>query len=120
VDCVYSLSHGEGFNMPILEAAAAGKISVTPSIGGHLDFANENNSIFVNSSFGRADRKSMYWSSKYDSEWVIPDINDAALKLKEAQLTYEKRNAILATDAKNIHEKYNWNVIAKQILSYCS
>lgn len=47
LDFHVSLSHGEGFNKPILEAMACGVPSIATMWSGHLEFCNVDNSILV-------------------------------------------------------------------------
>lgn len=50
-DCYISLSHMEGFGIPLLNFAALGKpiITLRSSISGYMDFLNDDNCYFVDS-----------------------------------------------------------------------
>lgn len=41
------LSRGEGFSIPMAEAAVSGIPVISPSIGGHTDFLDKENNLFV-------------------------------------------------------------------------
>ena len=42
-----SLTHGEGFGRPLLEASVSEKIVIAPDWSGHKDFLNKNNSVLL-------------------------------------------------------------------------
>lgn len=48
IDVLISLSQGEGFNKPVLEAMACGTPAIVTGWGGHMDFCNASNSLFIN------------------------------------------------------------------------
>tara|TARA_R100000234_G_C5003749_1_gene181571 strand:+ start:5745 stop:7010 length:1266 start_codon:yes stop_codon:yes gene_type:complete len=67
VKSYYTLTHGEGFGLPIFEAACQGLPVIAPSWSGHCDF------LFAPSSRGKNSRaKSHFLKVEYDLE-VIPE-----------------------------------------------
>lgn len=120
VDCVVSLSHGEGFSMTLLEGIAAGKLVIAPTLGGHTDFINNTNALLVNSKLVKADRKSIYWEPNPNVKWVLPDIYDASEKLKEAYESAYEKNKSIELNKENIYSQYGWDIIAKQVLELCN
>lgn len=117
IDACYTMTHGEGFYMPGLEAIASGKLCVAPNHGGQLDFLNHTNSLLVSGKEERANPKSMYWESKNNAIWFQPSTDDAAQKLIYASKNYEIINANI--NKEEILQKYDWNVIAKQLTDLC-
>jgi glycosyltransferase involved in cell wall biosynthesis len=117
IDIVFTMSHCECFYYPGLEALASGKLNIAPNYGGQLDFLNNNNSLLVSGKIERANPSSMYWTSKNNAEWFMPDIDDAIDKLRYAYNNFEKENYKLELNKENIISEYNWDNITSKILS---
>ena len=84
VKAFVSLTRGEGFGLPILEAAVAGLPTITTNWSGHLDFLNYGKTIKINCSLNdihesRADGKIFINGSK----WAEPVEKDVKLKFKK-------------------------------------
>jgi glycosyltransferase involved in cell wall biosynthesis len=119
VDAVYTMSYGEGFYFPGLEGLAAGKLSIAPDHGGHMDFLNNRNALLVKSMPERANPKSMYWEPKPSAMWYKPDIDDAVDKLRYAQQNFQSINQTVEDQRADIFQKYNWTTITSRILELC-
>lgn len=119
VDTVFTLTHCEGFFFPGLEAIASGKLVIAPNWGGQIDFLNESNSLLVSGKEQKANPKSMYWESKNNAIWFVPDIDDAVSKLRYAYENFSTLNAKIENNKDIIHSIYNWEAISKQIISLC-
>jgi glycosyltransferase involved in cell wall biosynthesis len=116
VDAVFSMSHCEGFNMVALEGLLSGKLNICPRYGGQLDFLNDGNALLVNGKISRADPRSMYWKPSGVAEWFVPDINDAAEKLRLAYRTYRERNEQIEASLPELKEQYSWNAVVSQMI----
>lgn len=119
IDTIYTLAFCEGFYMPGLEGIAAGKMSLAPCWGGQLDFLNTNNSLLISGKEERANPKSMYWEPKQNAIWFVPDINDAADKLRYAYANFETINSLVDRQRVDIYEKYNWKNVSLQFVNLC-
>jgi len=119
VDVVFSMSHCEGFYFPGLEGIAAGKLSIAPNWGGHLDFLNSSNSLLIDGKEGRANPNSMYWERKDNAIWFVPSVDDAACKLKFAYQNYEKLNAQVDSQRSQIYTDFGWTSVTQQFLKLC-
>jgi glycosyltransferase involved in cell wall biosynthesis len=117
VDAVYSLSFGEGFLFPALEAISAGKLVIAPNKGGQVDFLNDSNSLLVDCKEGRVDPKAMYWEARPGAMWYRPSIDDAVDKLRYAYHNYETLNKKVEAQREQVLETYNWTTITKQFLA---
>jgi glycosyltransferase involved in cell wall biosynthesis len=117
VDCVYSLSHAEGYYLPASEALLSGKINICPRWGGQLDFLNDDNALLVSGKEERALPESMYWEAKQNAIWFQPSIDDAVSKLRYAKDHYVELNKKLEENRVKLYEQYNWKKITKDILS---
>lgn len=118
-DCLYALSHCEGFFFPALEALASGKLVIAPNWGGQLDFLNESNSLLVNGKETRANPKSMYWEHNNNAIWFEPNIDDAVNKLQFAYKNYENLNQKNELQKQYIHTEYDWANITNKIIGLC-
>jgi glycosyltransferase involved in cell wall biosynthesis len=115
-DIVFSASHCEGFGMTALEANALGKINVTSRYSGFLDFLNDDNALLIDGKEFTVPPNFLYWTHKFGTKAFMPDIDSGvhqlrtAVKNKEYLLDKYKHNIIMTQD------KYNWDVITKQIM----
>jgi len=119
VDCVYTMSHCEGYYMPGTEALAAGKLNIAPNYGGQLDFLTEENSYLISGNTTRADPKSMYWESKNNAIWFEPSIDDAVEKLHLAHKNHKEINNKLESQREEVYKRHDWKTITKEMLNYC-
>ena len=119
IDAVYTMSYGEGFYFPGLEGLAAGKLSIAPDHGGHMDFLNSNNALLVKSVPERTNPKSMYWEPKPNAMWYKPDIDDAVDKLRYAYQNYQRLNQIVESQREYIYQTYNWTTITSRMMKLC-
>jgi O-antigen biosynthesis alpha-1,2-mannosyltransferase len=119
IDAVYTMSYGEGFYFPGLEGLAAGKLSIAPDHGGHIDFLNQQNALLVSSKAERANPKSMYWEPKPGAMWYKPNIDDAADKLRYASQNFQTINQAVESQRADVFQKYNWITITSQMVELC-
>lgn len=74
-----SLTKGEGFGRPLLEASVSGKPIIASGWSGHLDFLNKDQAVLIG-----GELKQIHESSVWDkilikeSAWFAPDHNNAA------------------------------------------
>ena len=114
VKALVTLSHGEGFGLPIFEAACNGLPIIAPNWSGHVDFLNHE----VEDSKGKVKRKALfskvdyelgtvpqasYWEGVItkDSKWCYPKKNSYKQKLREVYKNYGMKKSI----AKKLQEK---------------
>tara|TARA_Y100000593_G_C4277636_1_gene320976 strand:- start:146 stop:1525 length:1380 start_codon:yes stop_codon:yes gene_type:complete len=71
VKAFVSLTHGEGFGRPLLEASMVGLPIITTNWSGHLDFLSDKYSILINGQLGKVP-KSMVWKDIIveESKWL--------------------------------------------------
>ena len=118
VDCVYTLTHCEGYYMPGTEALLSGKLNICPGWGGQMDFLNESNALLIGGKETLANPKSMYWESKR-ATWFNPNIDDAVEKLRYAAQNFETMNAAIDTARSDAYAKFSWTNVANQFLELC-
>lgn len=95
VKCFVSLTHGEGFGLPLLEAAACGLPIMATNWSGHLDFLkipNEKKS-FVDLDFEMKQvPESVVWKGVIEegTKWACVKEDDVKLKLRKIVASYDK------------------------------
>ena len=84
VKCLVSLTRGEGYGLPILEAAAAGLPTIVTGWSGHIDFLRNGKFISVDYNL------TPIHSSRVDGQiflqgtrWASPKEKDAKRKLRK-------------------------------------
>lgn len=114
VKCMVSLTRGEGFGLPLLEAAAVGLPIIATNWSGHTDFLDEENFIpidytLANVHESRIDGKIFIPGSK----WAMPSEADAKKKMRKF---YQKSNTVkfkASEMSKRIRRDYSFSSISK-------
>ena len=101
IKCMYSLAHGEGFGLPLFEAAYNGLPIVTTDWSGHLDFLyapqkdkkgkEKKKGLFGKVSYDLNNvQKESVWENVItaDSKWAYPSSQSAKTKLGEVYKDY--------------------------------
>lgn len=78
-DVIVLPSRGEGYNLPALEAMAAGLPMIVTGYGGHRDFCNEQDARLISYHFTTSESH----VGGQHSMWVEPDIDDLVAALRE-------------------------------------
>ena len=106
-----SLTHGEGYGLPIIEAAACGLPIMATNWSGHLDFLHiGEKKYFVPIDYKLEEipqsvvRKGVM---EISSKWAIPDEDDAKIKMNKIVFSYEKPNEWASVLASHIKENYS-------------
>lgn len=118
-DIVFSMTHTECFWLPGIESFAANKLTIVSNYGGQLDFMNENNSLLVNGKLERAPRAMQYWVSSPYAATFIPNIDEAAVKLKYAVQNYDELLQKFSPSMKETASKLTWDHAVDQIIGLC-
>ncbi len=87
VKCLVSLSHGEGFGLPIFEAAYNGLPIIAPNWSGHVDFLNHK----VKDKKGKEKRKGLFAKVEYDVMPVQPSAVWEGVIPKDSRWCYGKK-----------------------------
>ena len=94
VKAFITLTHGEGYGLPIIEAAACGLPVIATNWSGHLDFLQINGkNKFVPVDFTlQPIPQSAVWENVMDAgtNWAVPVEADAKMKMAKVVLSYAK------------------------------
>lgn len=95
VKCFISLTHGEGFGLPLLEAAACGLPVMATNWSGHLDFLKmpDGKKSFVELDFEMTPvPESSIWKGVIEqgTNWASVKEDDVKLKMRKVVASYEK------------------------------
>ena len=128
IKCYVTTTHGEGFGLPIFEAAYSGLPVVAPAWSGHVDFLYKK----FKKKNGKPDKKPLFTKVKYelekvqqnavwenviveDSKWAFSDQKSFKKALRNVYDAYSSKRA-MASELKEylhdemseekIHEKY--------------
>jgi glycosyltransferase involved in cell wall biosynthesis len=90
VKCMVSLTHGEGFGRPLLEATMTGLPIIVSGWSGHMDFVDEENSLLIGGELKQIP-KSVVWKDilMEESKWFITDENQT---YKALNFTFNNQN----------------------------
>lgn len=116
-DIVFSSSHVECFNLPLLEGLAANKLVIGSNWGGNIDFATKENSLLIDGKIGRASADMQYWEDSVFGECFYPSSDCAAEQLVNAYNNYDFLMEKFQPGIDYVKEKYTWKNAAKQIIS---
>ncbi|MAF25501.1 hypothetical protein CL634_08020 [bacterium] len=117
VKCLLSLTRGEGFGLPLLEASACGLPVMATNWSAHLDFLNLGKFIPIKYKLeeipsDKVDQRIFFQGMK----WANPDENDFKIKIKKFRNKYSipqqwasslSKRVALEFSASSVIKKYN-------------
>lgn len=110
-----SLTKGEGFGRPLLEASISGKPVIASGWSGHMDFLNAEEAVLVG-----GELKQIHPSSVWDtvliaeSSWFAPDIQQAANAMAAVFTDYETFRKKAHKLGKENSKKFSYQSIQKR------
>lgn len=119
-----SLTKGEGFGRPLLEASVSGKPVIASGWSGHLDFLNKDDAILVGGELKNVHESSVWENILIkEASWFAPDMQNAANSLAVVFMEYStfKNNAYTLADRnrKNFSyetiQKKTWELLDKYV-----
>lgn len=127
IDAYISLPHGEGFGIPLFEAAYSGLPVVATGWSGHLDFLTdeEGNEHFYNVAFDlQPVQQEVVWDGVLirESMWAYAREQSAKEKMRLCydQMTNEETRGTemiaLEQNAKRLHEAFSFDKMYKQFV----
>jgi len=90
IKCHISLTKGEGFGRPLLEAATTGKPIITSKWSGQMDFLNSESSVLINGKLQDV-HPSAIWKGFINegSQWFTVDYGEAGSYMKDVYKNYK-------------------------------
>jgi len=114
VKAFVSLTHGEGYGLPLIEAAACGLPVVATNWSGHLDFLQVNGKRrFVPVEYKLEPiPQPCVWKDVLEqgTMWANPFEKDAKMKMQKLVLSYDTPKQWALELAANIADKYNESI----------
>jgi len=110
-----SLTKGEGFGRPLLEASISGKPVIASGWSGHMDFLNPDESMLVG-----GELKQIHPSSVWDgvlireSSWFSPNIQHSANALAAVFMNYEDFRKKASKLGKENYKRFSYQTIQKK------
>ena len=110
-----SLTKGEGFGRPLLEASISGKPVIASGWSGHMDFLNSEDAVLVG-----GELKQIHPSSVWDgilikeSSWFAPDIQQCANAMAAVFMQYETFRKKAHKLGKENFKKFSYQTIQKK------
>lgn len=110
-----SLTKGEGFGRPLLEASISGKPVIASGWSGHMDFLNPEDSVLVG-----GELKQIHPSSVWDgvlikeSSWFSPDVQQVANAIASVFMNYEEFRKKAHKLGKENSKKFSYQSIQKR------
>ena len=110
-----SLTKGEGFGRPLLEASISGKPVIASGWSGHMDFLNAEEAVLVGGQL-----KPVHDSSVWDgviikeSSWFTPDPQQSANAFAAVFMDYEKFRKKASKLGKQNFKQFSYKAIQKQ------
>ena len=113
-DVFLSCARSEGWNLPLIEAMACGIPAIYSNWGGQLEFA-EGKGIPVDILGERpaSDGEGLQFNHNAVGNYCEPDFEDLKFKMRLSQDCYYNYKGYALEEAKDIHEKFNWQKVAK-------
>lgn len=110
-----SLTKGEGFGRPLLEASISGKPVIASGWSGHTDFLNSEDAILVGGEL-KPIHPTAVWDGVLikESSWFYPDIQQAANAMAAVFMDYEPFRKKAHKLGKENFKKFSYQAIQKR------
>jgi glycosyltransferase involved in cell wall biosynthesis len=120
ISALVSLTHGEGYGLPLLEAAAADLPIIATNWSGHKDFLkNKFSSVdysLVNVPSAKIDNSIFMQNTR----WAMPNDVDAKIKLKKMKQSYSSHKEIALSLGKDVRKNLSADALSKEYDKVCA
>lgn len=110
-----SLTKGEGFGRPLLEASVSGKPIIASGWSGHIDFLNAEEAVLIGGELTQIHPSSV-WENVLipESSWFRPDIQQSANALAAVFMNYEEFRKKAHKLGKENFKKFSYKMIQQR------
>jgi glycosyltransferase involved in cell wall biosynthesis len=110
-----SLTKGEGFGRPLLEASISGKPVIASGWSGHMDFLNQDEAVLVGGELKQLHPSSV-WENVLipESSWFTADVQQSANALASVFMNYEEFRKKAHKLGKENFRKFSYQSIQKR------
>jgi glycosyltransferase involved in cell wall biosynthesis len=110
-----TLTKGEGFGRPLLEASISGKPVIASGWSGHMDFLNAEQAVLVGGEL-KPVHDSVVWENIIikESSWFTPDIQQAANAMATVFMNYETFRKKARTLGKENNLNFSYQTLQKR------
>lgn len=110
-----SLTKGEGFGRPLLEASVSGKPVIASGWSGHIDFLNAEDAVLVGGELAQI-HPSAVWENILipESSWFRPDIQQSANAMAAVFMNYEEFRKKAHKLGKENFKKFSYKAIQQR------
>jgi len=113
-DVLITCARSEGWNIPLIEAMAAGTPAIYSNWGAQLEFAGGRGNPVKIASEKLVSEGSHLSFSNVPGMYAEPDFEDLVEVLKDCFYNYAEKKSRAVREAEEIRELFNWNTIGKQ------
>lgn len=115
-DCFVLPTKGEGWGLPIIEAMSMSKPVITTRWGGHLEFANNNNSYLINVEKFAPEPRCDWITPEYSNRnFAIPDKDHLRALMRHIYEHREEAKEKGVIARKHIVNNYSWEKCCHRI-----
>ncbi len=110
-----SLTKGEGFGRPLLEASISGKPVIASGWSGHIDFLNTEDAVLVGGELAQIHPSSV-WENVLipEASWFRPDIQQTANAMAAVFMNYEEFRKKAHKLGKENFKKFSYKTIQQR------
>lgn len=110
-----SLTKGEGFGRPLLEASVSGKPVIASGWSGHMDFLNVDDAVLVGGTLDKIHPSSVWENILIpESSWFRPDTQQSANALAAVFMNYDEFHKKAKKLGKENFKKFSYQTIQKR------
>jgi len=127
IKSLLTLTHGEGFGLPIFEAAYSGMPVIAPGWSGHLDFLvnkETGKSEFYNVEYDiQPIPEQVFWEGVIikESMWAYPREHSAKQKMRECFANFDEAEDTAVQLSKRLHKDFSEeNQNAQMVAAVCA
>jgi glycosyltransferase involved in cell wall biosynthesis len=110
-DCMVSLHRGVAFGLPLAQAMWHGKPVIATGYSGNLDFMTKDNSLLVDHEVVAAGAAAAPYPP--DARWAIPDLNDAAARMREVLSDTPEIARLASRAARDIRDSHSPDAVGR-------